>query len=121
MSGHSEGRSVGILRTQAAVIPQGFCGFVVRASIFGGSSGEPRGSPVLARAARSANPFESPPSFSSEDGGFIRSLVASAQAARDDEFRATSAEFRALVTLVNAEFERRLQLVKTTISSMRTP
>jgi hypothetical protein len=51
----------------------------------------------------------------------IHDLVASARAARDDELRVASTELHALVKLVNTEFERRVQLVKTTLASMRTP
>jgi hypothetical protein len=40
--------------------------------VLGGSDGRARALPVLARASRSANPFEPPPSFSSECGGFSK-------------------------------------------------
>jgi hypothetical protein len=53
--------------------------------------------------------------------GCIHDLVVSARAARDDDFFTTPTDLRALITLVNAEFERRLQLVKATIASMQSP
>jgi hypothetical protein len=53
--------------------------------------------------------------------GCIHSLVVSARAAREDDFFTTATDLRALITLVNAEFERRLQLVKATIASMQSP
>ena len=40
--------------------------------VFGGSDGEPQGSPVLARGARSVNPFEPPPPFDSGCVGFCK-------------------------------------------------
>jgi hypothetical protein len=53
--------------------------------------------------------------------GCIHGLVVSARAARDDDFFTTPTDLRALITLVNAEFERRLQLVKATLASMQSP
>ncbi len=41
--------------------------------VFGGSDGEPQGSPVLARGARYANPSELPPPIGVEGGGFCKS------------------------------------------------
>lgn len=40
--------------------------------VFGGSDGEPKGSPVRASGSRSVNPFESPPLFDSHGGGFSK-------------------------------------------------
>lgn len=42
--------------------------------VFGGSDGEPSGSPVPAGAARYANPFELPPSIGVGSGGFCKPL-----------------------------------------------
>jgi hypothetical protein len=53
--------------------------------------------------------------------GCIHSLVVSARAARDDDLSATPTDLRALIRLVNAEFERRLQLAKATIASLQSP
>jgi hypothetical protein len=50
----------------------------------------------------------------------ISNLVASARSAPDHKF-VTTAELRGLVELVNAEFERRVQLAKATIESMQAP
>jgi hypothetical protein len=50
----------------------------------------------------------------------IHSLVVAARSARDDDAFTTSADSRALLTLVNAEFERRLQLAKATIAAMQS-
>jgi hypothetical protein len=52
--------------------------------------------------------------------GCIQNLVVSARAERDDEFFAAPTDLRALITLVNSEFERRLQLAKATIASMQS-
>ncbi len=54
----------------------------------------------------------------------IHSLVVAARSARDDDSFATSADLRALSTLVNAEFERPRYLGKVTIAaknSTRSP
>jgi hypothetical protein len=51
----------------------------------------------------------------------IHNLVVAARSARDDEAFTPSADSRALLTLVNTEFERRLQLAKATIAAMQSP
>jgi hypothetical protein len=51
----------------------------------------------------------------------IQGLVVSARATADDDLFTAPTDLRALITLVNAEFERRLQLVKATIASMQSP
>ena len=52
--------------------------------------------------------------------GCIHSLIVSARATAEDDLFAT-ADLRALIALVNAEFERRLQLAKATTASMQSP
>ncbi len=52
--------------------PAGSAAFLFVPPVLGGSDGRARALPVLARGARSANPFEPPPLFSSECVGFCK-------------------------------------------------
>lgn len=46
--------------------------FLFAPPVYGGSNGEPKGSPVRASGARSVNPFEPPPLRDSHGDGFCK-------------------------------------------------